>query len=100
MTTVIYADDTAILAVGNNIEEITNKLQEAVNKIDNWTKQWRIKLNASKSIQVNFINRKIKHLPINLNKVKIPHANMAKYLGMNIDAKLMERTYQKENRRT
>lgn len=82
----MFADDTAILSVGNNIGEATNRLQIAVNKISNWAKRWRIKLNESKSVQVNYTNRKIKYLLIKLNKAKIPHVNMAKYLGMNLDA--------------
>jgi hypothetical protein len=40
-----FADDTAIMAVGGNIEEATGKLQQAINMVNSWTKQWRIILN-------------------------------------------------------
>jgi 7,8-dihydro-6-hydroxymethylpterin-pyrophosphokinase len=40
-----FADDTAVMAVGENIEEATDKLQQAINMIHSWTKQWRIILN-------------------------------------------------------
>lgn len=33
-------------------------------------------------------NRNIEYLLINLNGVSVPHANVSKYLGMNLDAKL------------
>jgi archaellum biogenesis protein FlaJ (TadC family) len=57
-TTATLADDTAILAVGNSNEEATEKLQQAVNQINNWTKRWHIKLNEAKSIHVKFTNKK------------------------------------------
>jgi hypothetical protein len=44
------------MAVGENIEEATAKLQQAINAINSWTKQWRIILNEIKSVHVNFTN--------------------------------------------
>ena len=43
-TVATFADDTAIMAVGADVEEATETLQ-AANTINNWTKQWLIKLN-------------------------------------------------------
>lgn len=83
-----FADDTAVLALGNTIEETTANLQSAVNKINAWTKKWRININEGKSVHVNFTNRKIDYLQIELNNSTIPHKTTAKYLGLNIDAKL------------
>jgi hypothetical protein len=51
-----FADNTAIMAVGENIEEATDKLQQAINAINSWTKQWRIILNKITSVHVNFTN--------------------------------------------
>jgi hypothetical protein len=53
-TVATFADDTAIMAVGDDVEDATDKLQLAADKINNWTKQWLIKLNEDKSIHVNF----------------------------------------------
>lgn len=83
-----FADDTAILAVDKGVETATMKLQHAVNRVRDWTQRWRIKLNETKSIQVNFTYKKIVTLPIYINNQIVPHANVAKYLGMNLDAKL------------
>jgi predicted RNase H-like HicB family nuclease len=47
-----FADGTAVMAVGENIEEASDKLQQAINTIHTWTKQWRIILNESKSAHV------------------------------------------------
>lgn len=85
MTVATFADDTATLAVGNSEEEATNKLQNAVNKINNWTKKWRIKLNENKSVQIFFTNKKIKRqTPITINGTVVPYSNMVKYLGMTL----------------
>lgn len=83
-----FADDTAVLAVGNTIEETTTNLQDAINNINAWTRRWRIKLNEGKSSHINFTNRKIKYLPVELNNRTITCQETAKYLGLNLDAKL------------
>lgn len=83
-----FADDTAILAVGKNIEESTRKLQDTVTSIVDWTQKWRIKLNETKSVHVDFTYKKITAKQIIINHQIIPHANSAKYLGMTLDAKL------------
>lgn len=83
-----FADDTAILAVDDTVEEATNKLQMALNKVKNWTQRWRIKLNETKSTHTNFTYKKIANLPLVINNKIVPYSNTAKYLGINLDAKL------------
>lgn len=83
-----FADDTAILAVGKSLEDSTRKLQNAVNTIVDWTHRWRIKLNETKSTHVDFTYKKISTKLIFINQLIVPHANNAKYLGMNLDVKL------------
>jgi hypothetical protein len=93
-----FADDTAIMAVGGDVEEATNKLQSAADKISNWTSQWLIKLNGDKSIHVNFTNQRCHHMPIIMNGKTIPHSQTAKYLDMTLDAKLRWKVYVKNKR--
>lgn len=97
-TLATFADDTAILAVGNNNIESTENLQDAVNQIHIWTKKWRIKLNESKSVHINFTNKKIEYIPVNLNNKLIPYSNTAKYLGITLDAKLRWKAHVKKKR--
>ena len=88
-TTATFADDTAILAVGDTVLQSTAKLQQSVNQVINWTKKWRMKLNEGKSVHVDFTYKKIQHhSPIMINSIQIPYANNAKYLGMTLDARL------------
>lgn len=98
-TLATFADDTAILAVGNTIEETTAKLQTALNKVNEWTRDWRIALNETKSVHVNFTYKKTNDLPIFLNLARIPFANEAKYLGMTLDAKLKWNSHVKMKRK-
>lgn len=87
-TIATFADDTAIMVIGKNNKKTTKKLQEAVTAVSIWTKKWRTKLNESKSVHINFTYKKIDPIPIEINSVRVPYANTAKYLGMTLDAKL------------
>ena len=88
-TIATFADDTAVLSVAETIEQSTAKLQKAVNHVIIWTKKWRIKLNETKSVHLDFTNKKIQCFPrIMINGTLIPHSNTAKYLGMTLDIKL------------
>ena len=78
--TATFADDTALLA-GEDTES-TLVLQSAIDKLCNWTKEWRIQLNNAKLIHVDFSN-----LNITNQNVYIDHI-VAKYLGMKLDVKL------------
>lgn len=97
-TIATFADDTAIMAVGNTYAEAAEKVQEAVNKIHGWTQQWRIKLNETKSVHINFTNKKEEYHPIFINNKLIPYENTAKYLGMTLDAKLRWKAHVKKKK--
>lgn len=98
-TIATFADDTAILATGNKIEEAVVKLQRASDAVSKWTKKWRIRLNEMKSVNVNFTNLKIGHrIPVIINSLPIPYANTAKYLGMTLDAKLKWKEHVKKKK--
>lgn len=51
-TIATFADDTAVITVGSDHEEAAEKLQTSINKINIWTKTWRIKLNENKSVHI------------------------------------------------
>jgi hypothetical protein len=55
----MFADNAAVVAIGETIESSTRKLQSALNKVAIWTRKWRIKLNKSKSVHIDFTNKKI-----------------------------------------
>jgi hypothetical protein len=93
-----FADDAAVMAIGETVDISTRKLQSAVNKVAIWTRKWQIKLNESKSVHIDFTNNKIKQQPIFINGRKVPYAITAKYLDTNLDAKLRWKEHIKEKR--
>lgn len=98
-TIATFADDTAILAVGQDQRSSTRKLQKASNAVVDWTKQWKIKLNELKFIHVNFSNKKLAEpIRLNINGTLVPYQTNAKYLGMTLDAKLRWKEHVKKKR--
>jgi ABC-type uncharacterized transport system ATPase subunit len=49
-----YADDTAILSSSSNPILASAELQDHANKIEELAKEWKIKINTEKSVQVTF----------------------------------------------
>jgi hypothetical protein len=88
---VTFADDTAIMAIGDNNSESTQKLQVAITEAQRWTDKWRIKVNKTKSVHIDFTNQRVEHKAIYINHNAVPYENTAKYLGRipNSDGSLM-----------
>jgi hypothetical protein len=70
-----FADDTAILAIGENNSESTQKLQVAITEVQRWTRKWRIKLNETKSVHIDFTNQRVEHKPIYINHHAVPNSD-------------------------
>ena len=69
-------------------KESIRKLNISISKIQAWTDKWRIELNESKSVHVDFTNKKINYVPVYVNGKLIPYSNQAKYLDMTLDVRL------------
>ena len=54
----VYADDTCVLNAASTYEETVTNLQECLDEIQDWTDSDRTVLNATKSENVVFTNRK------------------------------------------
>jgi hypothetical protein len=52
-----FADDTAVLSSHSNLNIATSKLQTHLDRIENWTRKWRLKINENKSTHVTFTLR-------------------------------------------
>lgn len=97
-TIATFADDTAIMATGSSHKEAVEKVQLAINKVYDWTQKWKIKLNESKLIHIDFTNKHCDYHPIYINGMQVPYANTAKYLGITLDAKLRWKSHVKKKR--
>ena len=56
-----FADDTAILGTDQVYDTAVERVQIAVNKVIDWTMQWKIKVNLTKSVRVDFALRPHHH---------------------------------------
>ncbi|KAL1460245.1 hypothetical protein WDU94_012171 [Cyamophila willieti] len=97
-TTATFADDTAFLTIGHTTAEAASELNRTLSKFERWTIQWRIKLNETKSVHVDFTYRNQPYVPVYINNQVIPFSNQAKYLGMTLDAKLKWKEHVKKKR--
>jgi len=75
-----------MLVAAESVGETTEKLQRAVDKINNWNRKLLIKLNEAKLVHVDFTNKRCQRIPKTINDKFIPHSNTAKYLTMTLDA--------------
>ncbi|GFS67440.1 RNA-directed DNA polymerase from mobile element jockey [Trichonephila clavipes] len=87
----MFADDTAVITQNKRFSVVISNLQHYISLLELWLNDWKIKVNASKSACLMFTRRT--QLPVGLTPVTIlgqpvPWVNVAKYLGLFLDAKL------------
>jgi len=87
-TTWTFADDTAILAAHDDPHTATQYLQYYLDLLQEWLHKWRIKNNATKSVQITFTLRKGQCRPVFITNTELPVGNTIKYLGIHLDQKL------------
>ena len=87
----MYADDVSILGQSTTKEEAERLAQETVNIVVNWSKKWKLNLNAGKS-EVSFFTRSTKlanHTPsIVVDGTQIDLSPTPRLLGVILDQKL------------
>jgi len=83
-----FADDTAILSRHAHFNEAISNLQTHLHSIEEWSRQWRLKINESKSKHVTFTLRKGNIPQLHLNQQTLPQADTVKYLGIHFDRRL------------
>jgi len=83
-----FADDTAIFATHADPTTASRNLQEQLNTVENWLKNWKIKVNETKSSHITFNLRKENFLPISINQTVLPQVESVKYLGLHFECKL------------
>jgi hypothetical protein len=87
-TTGTFADDTVILATHADPAQATSNLQHHLNLIQAWIQTWKIKINDTKSIQVNYTLRRDQCPQIKLNNNTIQQSPSVKYLGIHLESRL------------
>ena len=98
VTTSTFADDTAIMFSHINPQTASRELQEHLDKIANWLRIWRIKVNETKSTHITFTLNKRTCPLVKLNNVTIPQQTHVKYLGLHLDRRLTWRKHVESKR--
>lgn len=84
-----YADDTALIANGNNVAKTIQNLQQLIGKTEEWFHRWKMKPNPNKSQFIIFYHTPKPSSPtVKLADIHIKPTSVIKYLGLQIDQKL------------
>jgi hypothetical protein len=95
-----YADNTTILSFNRNPTVAFNALQNHLDLIDKWSSNWKIKINADKSVHVPFtLNKKNLSIPT-LHEIPIASSFQIKYLGIILDKRLTWGLHLKNKRKS
>ena len=89
----LFADDTSLFSVVNNIHTSAATLSQDLKKIANWAFQWKMIFNPdlSKQAQEVIFSRKIKkllHPTLLFNNIPLSNSLFQKHLGFTLDIKL------------
>ena len=99
-TIVAYADDSSIIAHGQNMEQLQHNLQLSLNQATDWFNSNRLVVNASKSSTMiittpDNITNICKPLALKINYATLEHNTSSKPLGIMIDQTLKWDTHVK-----
>ena len=89
-TSILFADDTNIFKMGNNLKEMEDELNSELSKISIWLKANKLPLNIGKHISWCFPIRgeSIMIWTLRLMKLRLRKLKKTKFLGVIIDNKL------------
>lgn len=92
----IYADDTALLAMGKTYRLASRRLQSILDHLQPWFHDWRIKVNVEKCQAILFsLRARLEDIPPppTLFGQEMPWMNQIKYLGIIMDSHLTFRDH-------
>ena len=89
----LFADDASLFSVINDKHLSANKLNQDLNRINNWAFQWKMSFNPdpSKQAQEVIFSRKLQkstHPTLSFNNNTVTQSVTQKHLGMFLDTKL------------
>lgn len=85
-----FADDTVFMSKDEKQAAAISKDQEQLNRFEHWANKWRLKVSAGKSQFVMYTLKAETNIPTpTMYGQQIPETQVAKYLGLYIDKKLL-----------
>ena len=87
LKTLLFADDTALFALGDNSTLLEKLVNRELKKIENWLFENKLSLNTQKSSTIMFGKKKTVNNIINIhtNNNQICQKEEVKYLGVVLD---------------
>lgn len=85
----LFADDGALWKRGRNVAHVKQRIQEAINLVEEWSYSWGFKLSVEKTKVVLFTKKKIiDNIEVKMYEQKLEQVKSFKFLGMWLDTKL------------
>ena len=87
----VFADDTTLLALGENTLETVNQLNRDLDVICEWSKKWKIKFNGDKSKDLIFTPKRENlnnSFPLIFNNEVLDRVGSHKHLGVTLEPDL------------
>ena len=85
----IFADDTTLLASGDDPNQTSSQLNRDLQKISIWAKKWKVTFNSGKSKDIIFSKKCLNNSPpLILNNQLIDRVNTHKHLGVYLKSNL------------
>ena len=85
-----FADDTSLFSVVHDATQSTNELNDDLEKVSNWTYQWKMSFNPDKSKQAQEVifsrkTQRVIHPPAIFNNMPVVHSSCQKHLCIYLD---------------
>ena len=92
-TVKLFADDTSIFSVDDDVNVSVAELNNDLLKISKWAYQWKMSFNPDVSKQAQEVvfsrkSHKLAHPPVFFNNVPVKRCSIQKHLGFHLDEKL------------
>ena len=92
-TVKLFADDTSIFSVVDDVNVSVMQLNNDLLKISKWAYQWKMSFNPDVSKQAQEVifsrkSHKLAHPPVIFNNVPVKRCSIQKHLGIHLDEKL------------
>ena len=86
-TTKLFADDTSLFSVVHDVTQSTNESNDDLEKISNWTCQWKMSFNPDKSKQAQEVifsgkTQRVIHPPAIFYNIPVVCSSCQKHLGI------------------
>ena len=99
ISTLFFADALIVYIKGKNVKRLQEKMQDIFDKISDYYSTWKLKINPLKCETILFrdklenkcktFRKTYKSFKIKANDTVIPHQKTVKYLGINLDERLL-----------